>query len=218
MYCYGGTSMYMDGFTWQGTTCVIFLFRSWVLTTPGQFAAACFGTILFGIALEVVLFKRKAVYAMEPGNLRLFLSVVVYGLQLSMGYFIMLIIMTYSGPLFICTVGGLMIGHVVFNAQDSYMRRRESITEDEDCPCTTEHTGTEKTNELLSYQNSTPESASGEEYGDCCGGAALEEPGDVAQDNGLSSRGATKRATKKKLKNKIAANDDGATPCCRFDM
>jgi len=221
MYCYGGTSMYMDGFTWQGTTCVIFLFRSWVLTTPGQFAAACFGTILFGIALEVVLFKRKAVYAMEPGNLRLFLSVVVYGLQLSMGYFIMLIIMTYSGPLFICTVGGLMIGHVVFNAQDSYMRRRESITEDEDCPCTTEHTGSEKTNELLSYQNSTPESSlhkttsvsTGEEYGDCCG-----EPGDVAQDHGFSGRGAIKRATKKKSKSKIAANDDGATPCCRFDM
>ena len=224
MYCYGGTSMYMDGFTWQGTTCVIFLFRSWVLTTPGQFAAACFGTILFGIALEVVLYKRKAVYAMEPGNLRLCLSVLVYALQLSMGYFIMLIIMTYSGPLFVCTVGGLMIGHVIFNAQDSYMRRRdESIAEDEDCPCTT--AGTEKTNELLSYQNSTPEPtlhnstslSTSEEYGDCCGGAAPEEPGNIAQDHS-PGRGAIKRATKKRSKSKVAVNDDGATPCCRFDM
>merc|ERR1712087_1089840 len=39
-----------------------------------------------------------------------------------MGYFIMLVIMTYSGPLFICTVAGMMLGHAIFNAQDALMR------------------------------------------------------------------------------------------------
>ena len=73
-YCYGGTSMYMDGFTWQGTTCVIYLFQSWILNTPGKFALAAIGSILFGIALEFVLYKRRTVYSMKPGKSRLMLS------------------------------------------------------------------------------------------------------------------------------------------------
>ena len=50
-YCYGGTSMYMDGFTWRGSVCVIYLFRSWVVTTPVQFVCAALGSILLGIII-----------------------------------------------------------------------------------------------------------------------------------------------------------------------
>ena len=122
-YCYGGTSMYMDGFTWQGSSCVIYLFRSWVLTTPIKFAFAVLASLGLGRLLEYVLRARRRVYALPPGNRRLVMSSLFYGLQLTMGYFIMLVIMTYSGPLFVSTVGGMMIGHVIFNAQDALIKR-----------------------------------------------------------------------------------------------
>jgi len=134
-YCSGGTSMYMDGFNWQGTTCVIYLFNTLVLSTPGKFAAAAIGSILFGIATEFVLWKRKGVYSLPAGVHRLCLSALVYGLQLTMGYFIMLVIMTYSGPLFICTIIGMMLGHVCFNAQDSFaknwVKKNDEVGKDE---------------------------------------------------------------------------------------
>jgi len=119
VYCSSGTAMYMDGFNWQGSTCVIYLFAAWTLSTPAKFALAAMGSILFGIVLEFVLWQRRSIYDLPPGKRRLVLSSLVYGVQLSLGYFIMLVIMTYSGPLFLCTVGGMMLGHAGFNAQDS---------------------------------------------------------------------------------------------------
>lgn len=38
-----------------------------------------------------------------------------YAVQLTMGYFIMLVVMTYSTPLFISVILGLVLGHLMFN-------------------------------------------------------------------------------------------------------
>jgi len=115
-YCHGGTSMYMDGFNWQGTTCVIYLFQSWVLSTQGQFIAACIGTVLVSVFLEFVISSRRTLLPKVPvGWKRLASSTVLYGTQITLGYFVMLVVMTYSGPLFLCVVIGLMIGHVGTN-------------------------------------------------------------------------------------------------------
>ena len=46
-FCYGGTSMYMDGFQWIDSTCVIYLFPEWVLKTPAAMVGACIGTLAF---------------------------------------------------------------------------------------------------------------------------------------------------------------------------
>lgn len=214
-YCYGGTSMYMNGFTWQGSACVIYLFQSWVLTTPGKFVLAAIGSILLGIALECVLWKRKSVYAMPSGTRRLCLSALIYGLQLSMGYFIMLVIMTYSGPLFICTVGGMMIGHVIFNAQDSFMKQREkSIVsrrfsdEVNTAYGSTNHTST-------NHGGITPVSE-----GSDLGSSELGS----YQKNGVSGlqpfeRGGTLR-TRNESDRDIPADQvsDGATPCCQYTI
>ena len=210
-YCYGGTSMYMDGFNWIGSTCVIYLFPQWVLSTPGKFALACLGSILFGILLEYVLWKRRAVYIMAPGRRRLILSVLVYGLQLSMGYFIMLVIMTYSGPLFVSTVGGMMLGHALFNAQDSYMKWRDgSATKSQDAGAGTSEMGpTERGSTELAdaYQNVRTSSRNSSEVDDeveagCCGLGKSASP--------EKSYGATEKT---KLKESIP---EGATPCCQY--
>jgi Ctr copper transporter family len=127
-FCYGGTSMYMDGFHWMNPTCVIYLFPGWVLSSSGKVAAASIGTLLFGIALEAVIWKRRSVVQSFPaGWKRLMASTLFYGLQLTMGYMIMLVVMTYSGPLFMCVIFGLMGGHALFNARATVATKLNSV-------------------------------------------------------------------------------------------
>jgi Ctr copper transporter family len=127
-FCYGGTSMYMDGFHWLGNTCVIYLFPEWIVTTSGALVGACFGTFFFAMALEgVIRVRRFAVTAIPIGTWRRqVVSATFYGLQLTMGYLVMLIVMTYSGPLFLSVVLGLMGGHVAFNADQACTARPSS--------------------------------------------------------------------------------------------
>jgi hypothetical protein len=119
-FCYGSTSMYMDGFNWVGVVCAIYLFPGWILDTQAKLVMACLGSIFFGMALEWVIRKRRfTIDGMAAGPKRLAVSATFYCLQLSMGYMIMLVVMIYSGPLFISVIGGLVGGHVLFNAKDA---------------------------------------------------------------------------------------------------
>jgi len=128
-WCYGGTSMYMDGFHWTHSTCVIYLFPEWVLSTRGKLVAASFGTVVFGALLEFVIFhRRRTISAFSPGYKRLAASSLFYGTQLTMGYMIMLIIMTYSGALFLSTVLGLVGGHIFFNSKDALFGKKDAET------------------------------------------------------------------------------------------
>lgn len=112
---------YMDGFHFfQSTTCIIFLFQSWVLDTGGKYALAFLGTLMAGVCLEKLIQQRRKYMAMMgAGRNRLIFSAVFYGIQLTIGYMLMLVIMIYSGALFISTVMGLVLGHVFFNAKDA---------------------------------------------------------------------------------------------------
>ena len=119
-FCYGGTSMYMDGFHWKDSVCIIYLFPSWILNSPGKFAAAALGSLFVGGLLEWIIMRRRTVLSvMSPGRSRLFAAAACYGAQLSLGYLAMLVAMTYSWPLFICIILGIVSGHILFNAKDS---------------------------------------------------------------------------------------------------
>lgn len=153
-WCYGGTSMYMDGFQWIDSTCVIYLFPTWVLRTPAAIVGACFATLIFGICLEGVIFaRRRTVQNMEEAGwkLQVGVSTLMYGIQLTMGYMLMLVVMTYSGPLFLCVVVGLMLGHLIFNSKVFNNGRGKGVVE-------------EKKDDT--YVESATNSSSG---GDCCG-------------------------------------------------
>ena len=63
--------------------------------------------------------RRKAMAYMEVGNRRLLASAAFYGVQLTIGYALMLIIMIYSGILFFSVILGLVVGHILFNARDA---------------------------------------------------------------------------------------------------
>eukprot|EP00588_Corethron_pennatum_P007032 CAMPEP_0194291826 /NCGR_PEP_ID=MMETSP0169-20130528/44267_1 /TAXON_ID=218684 /ORGANISM="Corethron pennatum, Strain L29A3" /LENGTH=696 /DNA_ID=CAMNT_0039039827 /DNA_START=202 /DNA_END=2289 /DNA_ORIENTATION=+ len=114
-YCYGGTSMYMHGFEWEASTCVVYLFKGLVITSRIAFVFTCLGTVLLGVCFEWLVFgRRKATAASAQWKskiLRTGASASMYGVQLAAGYALMLVIMTYSGPLVCSVVLGLSIGH-----------------------------------------------------------------------------------------------------------
>lgn len=116
-YCYGATAMYMQGFEWEGTTCVAYLFTSWVLSTRLAFIFACIGTVLLAMLTEMITSGRRKFLkrSFESMKAKLFMSALLYMVQVTMGYAVMLIIMTYSGPLVISVIVGLVIGHIVTN-------------------------------------------------------------------------------------------------------
>ncbi len=119
-YCYGATSMYMQGFEWEGTTCVVYLFSPWIITTRAAMAAACIGTILFGIVTEYVIRQRRKILSKKTltGGKKMATSALMYGLQLTLGYLLMLVVMTYSGPLVMSVIIGIVMGHVIWNWGD----------------------------------------------------------------------------------------------------
>ena len=40
-YCFRVTSMYMQGFEWEGTTCIVYLFKLWVITDRTRLVLTC---------------------------------------------------------------------------------------------------------------------------------------------------------------------------------
>lgn len=120
-FCFGGTSMYMDGFNWFGDTCAIYLFRFWVLNSRFKLLVATIGTIFYGMVMELVIRLRRDYVPMLTTRRysRLVGSAMSYGAQLTLGYSLMLVVMIYSIPLFFAVILGLCLGHVAFNAKDA---------------------------------------------------------------------------------------------------
>ena len=94
-----------------------FLFSSWILSSRGALIGACFGATILAILTELFTRSRRSILQkINKGKLQVILvSSFLYALQVSMGYAIMLLIMTYSGPLVLSVVAGLTIGHIIGN-------------------------------------------------------------------------------------------------------
>ena len=185
-WCYGGTSMYMDGFQWVGSTCPIYLFPSLVISSAGALVAACIFTIFFGIALEWVIQRRRVtVKSYTPGYQRLLVSASFYGVQLTMGYSIMLVIMIYSIPLFLSTVIGIVGGHILFSSPDAIITNSGG-------PC------------------DVPPEASPE--GDCCD--TIEVDNDTGRSSTTNGYNSTECSNEhRKIESIVVA--EGSTPCCQ---
>ena len=191
-FCYGGTSMYMDGFHWTDSACVIYLFPQWVLSSAGSMVGASIGTLFFGIALEAVIWKRRLVVnSLQVGWTRMGVSSLFYGLQLTMGYLLMLVVMTYSGPLFMCVVLGLMSGHFLFNAISFNAREHQTCTDKEE-----------------------------DVKSNCCQEIACPCDGKVNQDCGACSTaiGNTSDGGDSKSFSGIDCIPEGSTPCCQHSL
>mmetsp|Transcript_18192 Transcript_18192/g.29565 ORF Transcript_18192/g.29565 Transcript_18192/m.29565 type:complete len:368 (-) Transcript_18192:48-1151(-) len=121
-FCNGmSMSMYMDGFTWAGDekkSCLTLLFPSIVLDSAAKFVFGVLFCFCFGIFIEFLLKQRRSL-ATQPRPIckrkyKLARSC-LYTIQILCGYTMMLFVMTYSTPIFIASVIGLVVGHVAFN-------------------------------------------------------------------------------------------------------
>ena len=128
-FCTGmAMSMYMDGFTsslrhtwwaFASTTahrreapgCLNLFFPAWTLDGAGKFTAAAFGVLSLGVAVEALsALRRSRAVALARAKHRgrsaaaTAETALLYGLQLALGYFLMLAVMTYSVELFAAAV------------------------------------------------------------------------------------------------------------------
>jgi len=221
-FCYGGTSMYMEGFQWvQSSTCVILLFPSWVLNTAWKYTIAVIGTFLFAIGLEKFIQQRRKVmvYMSESTKNRLLVSAAFYGVQISIGYLLMLIIMIYSGVLFLAVILGLVTGHILFNAKDAIWPIYESpildetdiasdnnshvVDSDDDDDSDGDHNNNVDDDE---YQSFTGNGCDGDETRKSCCRTSSSKSLTAKVENKLTESASEERAI-----------DEGATHCQEFD-
>lgn len=100
--------------------CVLFLFPFSPVNTQVRYAAAVIGTFLLCIAFEFLratrdrMIKKKAPFGFlksQPELTMDMVSAVSYGLQVWIGYWIMLLVMLYEAFIFIAIVSGVATGY-----------------------------------------------------------------------------------------------------------
>jgi hypothetical protein len=145
------TTMYMDGFKLNGggaaQPCVALLFKSWSLHTPALLALGFFATVAMGMSIEALASLRRNLQ--NPGfcnchNIPTSTSrayaVALYAVQITFGYLLMLVSMTYHFVLFSAVIIGLLIGHIIFGAKAPVVANTTaccafaSPSDKEDCP------------------------------------------------------------------------------------
>lgn len=120
------TNMYMDGFNGLGPNvpCLIFLFQSWILDTPTKYAFGSIGAFLIGIAIETLVYFRRQLKLTKLTHLApssrkrkvcAFMLILLYGIQLVLAYFAMLLAMSFAIVIFTMVMLGLTTGHFIFN-------------------------------------------------------------------------------------------------------
>lgn len=134
------TTMFMDGFHVGGEStdpCVLFLFKGWDVSTGGLLALSFFATAALGVCVEALVALRRQRAALNatlpPKNLayewlRWGELLMLYGIQATLGYALMLLAMTYQFELLIAVVLGLTVGHATFN-------RKAPVAESNDACC-----------------------------------------------------------------------------------
>jgi hypothetical protein len=130
--------MWMAGFQALGNDsskpCVALLFEEWELNSKAKFALGCLGTFFLGVLVEGIVAGRRHIRAWnsrrpltKAQGVGLRVGMVgVYAVQVTLGYMLMLIAMTYEVELFLMVVLGLTAGHGVFNLSAPVLESAEA--------------------------------------------------------------------------------------------
>ena len=108
-------AMYMNGFQSafsRQSTCLALYINAFKLDTAAKFIVACLGVVALGVGAEALVAVRRS--RAEKGLAGRFEAAVGYGLQLALGYLLMLAAMTYAVELFVSAITGVAIGHALF--------------------------------------------------------------------------------------------------------
>ncbi|KAG5182072.1 hypothetical protein JKP88DRAFT_263362 [Tribonema minus] len=142
-FCEGTGMVMQKGFRVSFTNgmCIIWLFEGAVLDTAGKYTGAVIGTFLLAFANEGIRWLRSRAMSGKAPFTRCHLSdmpafardvvlALMYGFQMLIAYWLMLIVMTYEVFLFTAILLGLTAGYLTFNYVDR--RAKEAAT---DCNC-----------------------------------------------------------------------------------
>lgn len=166
IFCAGGTVM-NNGFetSYQSGVCIIWLFSGNVLSTSVKYVGFILLTFSLGIALEGIRFLRARalrekspmvfVEKLSPSNKDLLLAI-MYGAQMVLAYFLMLLVMTYEPFFFAAVVFGLTAGNYIFSRIDN--RRKAVLDSNCDCVGTCEHKVTTAAEDSVSGSTSISQS------------------------------------------------------------
>ncbi|WKX91075.1 hypothetical protein Q1695_009706 [Nippostrongylus brasiliensis] len=108
----------------------VVLFESWMVTTPGDMVWTCLVVIAMGILLEFIRYVRWRLEIRERNEVLLYTNYVsrlfalshmvqtfLFGIQLVLGYFLMLVFMTFSVWLGIAVCIGAGAGFLLFGSR-----------------------------------------------------------------------------------------------------
>jgi copper chaperone CopZ len=120
-YCTGsGTNMMMNGFVWVpkgNNPCLVLFFKSWLIDNDLKLALSMIGVFLLGVSNAFANQYRDYVWRLRSDRKEEILSQAIHtslgALQLSIGYFLMLVAMTYVFIYFAAAVVGLALGQVL---------------------------------------------------------------------------------------------------------
>jgi len=121
-FCYGsGTTMIMEGmksiiFSKKGDTpCTNLIFEHVTLNNSLKY---CFGCLI--VLIVCILSQYLTLYRLKLSSEPKYWGrkIVLYFIQMNLGYIIMLVTMTYSVELFLMVTLGLTIGYAIFNVKE----------------------------------------------------------------------------------------------------
>lgn len=141
-FCQGRGTVMLNGFSTGSVSCVIYLAEAWVLDETWKYALAIVGTLLLASLVQILAKYRsvlevnfnKQAYT-EGRVLHLTEGAIISGilfLCVTMGYFLMLLTMTYDIGLFFAVVAGLGLGHfaafLIFRSVDNNQCKKTRTT------------------------------------------------------------------------------------------
>ena len=140
-FCNGGGRVMLPGFQFSpddDSFCIKYLFKAAVVDTQGKYAAAIVATFFLCIALEFLRLGRQR---LVQGNLSYvennfselgidILNAFSYMAQVTIAYWIMLLVMLYEAGIFIAIVLGLGTGYFMVLRSKRSMNKNKAQAED----------------------------------------------------------------------------------------
>eukprot|EP00996_Jenningsia_fusiforme_P003976 NODE_4776_length_763_cov_28.655462_g4428_i0.p1 GENE.NODE_4776_length_763_cov_28.655462_g4428_i0~~NODE_4776_length_763_cov_28.655462_g4428_i0.p1 ORF type:complete len:192 (+),score=36.65 NODE_4776_length_763_cov_28.655462_g4428_i0:77-577(+) len=92
----------------HGGYCSMLWFEGWTLDSPSRYALGCLGLFVLGTCNELMMWIRTK----QDRGTRSLVRSMLYGVQMAIAYFMMLVVMLFEPILFGCMIVGLIVGHV----------------------------------------------------------------------------------------------------------
>ncbi|CAF4844160.1 unnamed protein product [Rotaria sp. Silwood1] len=98
--------------------CIVFLFRGWNVDNHVKYAFMILGVFCMGLLNGTLAYIRHRINDSYPGYSSLLLHQIylalIYGVQIVLAYWMMLLVMTYESGIFISLILGLVISYFIF--------------------------------------------------------------------------------------------------------